>query len=127
MKPIVLDIPDEMPEEGLVLELDGVRFGAWIMPDNKKSGMIETFAYQLINEDDKEIWTYAQEAALVAKNDKGASWKDRHKDKACIHSFLAWQDPPGMSLGVAITKKTLDPKSPNAKKFVDWFKRLYEL
>jgi len=73
-----------------------------------------------------ELWQYAQEAVATAKA-KGAKCKDAHIEKAHIHAFLAWHDPPGQKLGFAITQRALDPHAPSAAPFVQWFRSLYEL
>src|SRR5262245_50947660 len=34
-------LPAELPTSGLILEDDGLRFGVWLMPDNRSRGMLE--------------------------------------------------------------------------------------
>ena len=56
------NIPKALPEEGLIHILpNGVRFGIWIMPDNKISGMLETFLTYMIPENNEAVWQFAQE------------------------------------------------------------------
>ena len=46
------DLPDEIPESGLsVVHFLGPRFGVWIMPNNRFSGMLEDFLVRLISDD----------------------------------------------------------------------------
>jgi hypothetical protein len=112
------DIPSALPGEGLIADnADGKRLGVWIMPDNCSSGMMETFLRYLVKTEDEPLWTYAKEAFQNAKA-IGADCKDVHVDKAHIHTFLAWKDPPGQALGNAIVKKVLDAHSPSAAPFV---------
>ena len=122
------DIPKVLPEEGLIhTTLEGIKFGVWIMPDNKIQGMLETFLTYIRSINDEELWNFAQEVTQAAKS-KGATFTDSHIDKANIHAWLAWQDPPGLQLHQAVMKKSiLNPQHPNAQKFVDWFKALYDL
>jgi hypothetical protein len=44
-----------------------------------------------------------------------------------MHTWLAWQEPPGARLHEAVRNHALDPRAPLARSFVDWMKRLYDL
>jgi hypothetical protein len=123
----IANLPEEIPESGLICFTDaGIKFGVWIMPDNKAQGMLETFLMYLIPDENESIWQYAQETAKEAKN-KGAAFIDAHHDKACIYTWLAWQDPPGRQLHNAIMERILDPTHAKAQTFVGWFRQLYDL
>lgn len=120
-------MPDTIPSEGLILENeDGMRFGVWIMPDNKRSGMLETFLQQLVPDGSMPILEYARHTVMEAR-EKGATCRESHLDKAYVHTWLAWQDPPGQSFGRAITKSIFDPCSTFAVPFISWFRKLYSL
>ena len=86
--------------------------------------MMETFLKFLVPDPDDPILSFATKARDEAKS-LGAPFKDAHADKAVIHTWLAWQDPPGRQLHDAIVQKILDPKSPHAAPFVRWFRSLY--
>ena len=122
------DIPEDLPENGLIhTTSEGIKFGIWIMPDNKTEGMLETFLAYLISPEEEELWQLAQTATQEARN-RDAPFKKTHRDKANIYTWLAWQDPPGLQLHQAVMKKRiLNPTHPNAQKFVNWFKTLYDL
>lgn len=96
------------------------------MPDNQSRGMIETFLRFLVPTASADLWSYALEAMLAARS-RGATWRDGHADKAAMHTWLAWQDPPGQSFGNALLTKCLDPNSKLAAAFVQWFRRLYNV
>ncbi|MFB6098456.1 MAG: DUF3226 domain-containing protein [Salinibacter sp.] len=51
----------------------------------------------------------------------------RRWGQARLHSWLAWQDPPGELIGRSIRRETggLDPHSDLAERFVDWIRRLF--
>lgn len=126
-KPFFPDIPEALPPEGLVLQNDeGKRLGLWMMPDNRSHGMIETFLCLLVPADTAAIWDLSKHAVEEARK-AGAKFKECHRDKANIHTWLAWQEPPGESFGRAIMKNILNNRSPHALPFVEWFRRLYEL
>ncbi|MEB3309639.1 MAG: DUF3226 domain-containing protein [Snowella sp.] len=121
------DIPENLPEDGLIHAApNGVRFGIWLMPDNKIHGMLETFLAYMIPDENETLWQFAKEVTQSAKR-KGAKFTDSHLDKANIYTWLAWQEPPGRQLHDSIKQRILNANHPNAQKFVSWFKSLYEL
>jgi hypothetical protein len=121
------NIPEVLPDEGLIhLAPNGVKFGIWVMPDNKMRGMLETFLTYMIPTGNETLWQFAQEAAQSAKK-RGAGFTETHLDKANIYTWLAWQEPPGRQLHDSIKQRILNPTDPNAQKFVSWFKSLYDL
>ncbi len=122
-----LDLPATPPPEGaIVRSQEGKSLGIWLMPDNQSRGMLETFLAYLVPDEGSALWAYVQEAITEARH-RGAPYRDAHRDKAEIHTWLAWQDPPGSQLHHAVLQKMLDPQSERAKTFVTWFRRLYEL
>ena len=125
LKPIA-DFPEKFPETGLIHDTNGIKFGVWIMPDNKQQGMLETFLAYMITDENELIWKYAQEVVKEAKN-RGAAFKNTHFDKANIYTWLAWQNEPGRQLHQAIKERILNPNHPKANVFFNWFKDLYDL
>ncbi|BAY22113.1 hypothetical protein NIES2100_18760 [Calothrix sp. NIES-2100] len=119
-------IPQQIPQTGLIISTNGIKFGIWIMPDNLMRGMLETFLAYMIPDESEPLWQYAQEVVAEAKN-RGALFIDPHVDKAHIYTWLAWQHPPGRQLHDAIKQRILNPIHPNAQIFVNWFKTLYDL
>lgn len=120
------DLPEELPAEGLIAEHDEKRLGIWIMPDNVSEGSLETFLRYLVPDASAEVWRHAVDSVRQATQ-KGAPCRDCHYDKADLYTWLAWQDPPGYSPGMALTKKILDPHGQTAAAFVKWFSTLYQL
>lgn len=121
------DLPESLPTKGVIAtDADGLKLGVWIMPDNESCGMMETFLKFLVPNSDDPILSFATEARDEAKS-LGAPFNDAHADKALIHTWLAWQDPPGRQLHNAIIEAILDPESPHAQPFVKWFRSLYGL
>jgi hypothetical protein len=123
----ISNIPDELPQAGLIIEADNeVRVGIWIMPDNKLPGMLETFLGYLLPTDNSTLWEFAESTINLAK-EQGAPFTEYHREKARIYSWLAWQKPPGRQLHQAIKERILDPQHPEAQRFVNWFRQLYQL
>lgn len=121
------EAPSQMLEKGLVLHSEeGPAFGAWIMPDNLNRGMLETFLMFLRPQDNQPLLDLADRVVSEARS-LGAPFSSNHTDKSRIHSWLAWQDPPGRQLHNAIMEHMLVHRPPCLEMFVDWFRRLYSL
>ena len=121
------ELPDELPATGLIHESQtGLKLGVWLMPDNQSHGMMETFLTYLVPDDGNPVLKYAETARDEARV-LGAPYKDVHADKAKIHTWLAWQDPPGRPLHNAVMERILDPCSPRAAAFVRWFRSLFAI
>ena len=126
-RPAFPGIPDTMESEGMITDSDsGLRLGVWIMPDNRSRGMLETFLAYLVPNDSEAVWQEAISATGRAQG-AGAPFKEIHADKARIHTWLAWQDPPGRPFGEALKNTCLDPSVPQAAAFAQWFITLYGL
>lgn len=124
---IVPTIPDDLPGSGLVVNSpDGKRLGIWLMPNNSSQGMLETFLAYLVPDASDALWHHAERARDEAKQ-LGAPYKHQHRDKARIHTWLAWQDPPGRQLHQAIFERILKPQSPESEVFLKWFRSLFHL
>jgi hypothetical protein len=118
-------MPTSFPATGLIVDnADGMRVGIWIMPDNRSHGMLETLLKYFVPSTAVPLWTHAEESVMRAM-ELQCPCRPAHLDKARIHTWLAWQDPPGERLGSAITKKILDPNASTAMPFVAWFRELY--
>jgi len=99
------------------------KIGVWIMPDNQNAGELEDFLSKLVPPDDA-CWDYACEATSHAR-EIGARFPQKDFCKASIHTWLAWQEEPGLPFGTAITAKYFGVDSPEAMSFVQWFRELF--
>ena len=54
-------------------------------------------------------------------------FRNVHERKAELHTWLAWQDPPGLRLHEAVEHAVLDPARAESQPFVNWFKSLFDL
>jgi hypothetical protein len=123
--PNIPNLPKNLPNEGLIHTLEsGIKFGVWMMPDNQSRGMLETFLAYLVP--DNDLWKYTQSKVIEAKQ-QGATYKDNHLDKANIHTYLAWQNPPGKQLHDAVKQRILNQAHPQSVIFLKWFRKLYEI
>jgi Protein of unknown function (DUF3226) len=99
------------------------RVGFWLMPDNSSPGTLESFLRKLVPDDDS-CWSYAEEAAGEARQ-RGARCRETDHLKSALHTWLAWQEKPGMPFGTALTARVLGHDSETALRFVAWFHRLF--
>ena len=124
---IAADFPETLLPGGLIHQTaDGLRLGVWIMPDNQSRGMLETFLSSLIVPAHASLWAFAQESCAQSRS-HGAPYVDPHREKANIHTYLAWLDPPGRSLHVSVLARALNARLPLGEEFAKWFIDLYQL
>jgi hypothetical protein len=117
-------LPDQPDPEGtVVLRADGKRLGVWLMPDNQSPGKLEDFLAQLVPPGDP-CWGCAEESTRCAK-ELGAGFTEPDFIKARIHTWLAWQEEPGLPFGTAIRAATFAHDTAAARKFVAWMERLF--
>ncbi len=122
-------IPEFPPPEGWVCPSPDPykpRVGVWLMPDNQLPGMLEDFIAHLIPTNDS-LRPKAESILQEIERDGINRYSLVHRPKAFIHSWLAWQETPGMPMGQAITAGVLRYDSPIALIFVRWLNILFEL
>ncbi|MEO1429303.1 MAG: DUF3226 domain-containing protein [Cyanobacteria bacterium J06633_8] len=119
------EIPKVPPAEGWVYKSQNLpNIGVWLMPDNQLPGILENFVAQLIAEDDLLIIKAESILQDIEQNKLNRYTLVQHP-KALIHTWLAWQQTPGMPMGQAITAQVLNYNSTLAVVFVEWLKRLF--
>lgn len=127
VKEVFSNFDAKLTDDGVVWRsASNITVGIWVMPDNSGNGMLETFLAYLLDSSTERLWKHVCDFADEAKK-LGGGYKDVHLDKARIHSFLAVQDEPGHSLGVAAQKKSFDLRPKVAKQFVDWFTKVFQV
>jgi hypothetical protein len=118
--------PIELPVNGVIhASADKPRVGVWVMPDNVRAGMLETLLLAL-RVGDQSLHEHARDATSQARV-LGAPFRDTHREKAELHAWLAWQDPPGRQLHDAVRARALLPAPPVTDAFVAWFRELFEV
>ena len=120
-----LVLPDQIPVGGFVGEavVFQARVGVWLMPDNRRSGALEAFLQGLVNDEDALL--QLAETSTTSAAERGAAFPDVQRPKALLHTWLAWQQQPGLPYGLAITAHYFRHDSPTALAFVTWFRRLF--
>ena len=117
-------LPDVPDPGGTIVEVveDLPRLGFWLMPNNVDPGMLEDFCRQLAPDD---AIAFAEDCVTQAREKSFATFRDAHRSKAVVHTYLAWQDEPGKPLGQSIAARVLQPKTAIAATFADWLRALY--
>ncbi len=116
-------VSKEPDENGTILSMEGKpRIGVWLMPDNNIDGMLEDFCRELASHDGID---FAENCVQNSQQNGFATFIPNHKSKAVIHTYLAWQNEPGIPLGQAITARALNPEKKIAMLFVDFLKSLF--
>lgn len=125
LKEVGVQAPKEIPEGGYVGKSKdyGARVGVWLMPDNRKTGALEDFLQDLINES-SPLFTHAKDSAREAKK-HGARYANKDYLKAVLHTWLAWQKEPGRPYGTAIKARYFGANSAAVKRFINWFRNVF--
>ena len=125
-EPLRPGFPDKPDPVGTIHELPGQpRLGVWLMPDNLRAGMFETLLAQL-RAANVALDAHVLDALAVART-HGAPYRDVHRDKAALHTWLAWQDPPGQAISTAAKARAFDTSVPAFAPFIAWARRLFEV
>lgn len=123
LSPMLAELPETLPREGLVVEREGRALGVWIMPDNGTRGALEDFLIDLVPAGDVH-WSPARESVTAAV-ERGALFPAQYRSKAEIHTWLAWQKDPGVPFGRAVKSAYFLHDSARAAAFVAWFRRIF--
>lgn len=114
-----LDAGEAPPAEGVRQQVAWGRVGVWLMPDNHSPGDLESLLEAMLPAKGP-LWAHATTVTDQSRS-VGARWRDPQRSKACLHAWLAWQDPPGNPYGTAIEAGAFDVSAPAAVRFADWF------
>lgn len=106
-----------------------IKAGAWVMPDNCADGDLEHFAGGVVATGEVARFQYADARAREVGDRKHGgpefAFKQHHQHKAALGTWLAWSDPPRMSLGTAVSWEWLDINHPQFQHLTTWLKTLY--
>ena len=118
------EIPDHPDPSGTILNATGdyPRVGVWLMPDNETEGMFEDFLLTIAPND---AIAYAQTVVDEARSRGVTSFKEVHRSKAAAHTYLAWQNEPGLPIGLAIKTQMFNTNAPISTTFRNWLNRLF--
>lgn len=117
----------KLTKEGFHQQLNDRRtVGIWVMPDNINNGYLENFVGSLIAETNP-TWQFANEKVNELSEQNFCQFSEVSKQKALLHTYLAWQKKPGLPLGTAVQAGFLNFKNPLVDCFINWFKNTFVL
>ena len=121
------DVPNKPVKDGTIIEPPDdddkflPRLGFWIMPDNQSTGILEDFLHSLIPESGS-LYNHVTKSVDSIPDRRFTQEKE---PKAIVHTWLAWQEDPGLPMGLSVTNDCFDLDAPEVDAFVSWLKRLY--
>ena len=124
------DVPDLPKATGTICTGENLpKIGVWLMPDNTFPGILEDFVRLLVPDEQKKLLQRAIEAVeAIPKEEKLFITENSDKTaKAQIHTYLAWQERPGVPYGIAIREKFLKADSQHTKNIMTWIRELFDL
>ena len=126
---IKLPKAEKLTKNGFTFQFEDLTVGVWIMPNNSENGYLEHFLGKLIDP--------KNETLQFAKDTVDELWtkefcefktlKEVKKQKALLHTFLAWQKSPGLPMGTAVRSNFFNVKLDQAANFEKWFSKTFEL
>ena len=118
--------PLQLCSNGLILtpiDENDLVVGVWIMPNNQDVGMLEDFMMGIIPEDNMLL--HEAETVLTNIEKKNIQkYKNVHRAKAKLHTWLACHDDPGDSVNVAIRKNLFSQDKELVIAFRAWLMEL---
>ena len=124
------DLPKSHETNGSVIELLAVggrkpiRFGVWIMPNNQTEGMLEDFVANMIHKNDEALSLV--DPFLSSIPETKWRFKDIHRAKARVHTWLAVSERPGRPMGQAIKADSrLNANHAVVEPFLGWIQRVF--
>lgn len=103
---------------------DGLRdIGVWIMPDNLNEGMLEDWMKLCVSHDEQALFQHALKVTKALPQQK---FKEIHRSKAEIATWLAWQSSPDRGAYYALRKSGFDQNSAAFKSFAGWLHQSFQ-
>jgi hypothetical protein len=117
--------PKVLNAQGLICEINSVRLGVWIMPNNADAGMAEDLFLTLFPDEQNARQDFAKQTLKQLEANRLNLYDiDRQRSKVLAHTLLAWQEEPGVPMGAAVIKNYVK-LPPERLPFVDWLCRLF--
>ncbi|CAN5896677.1 hypothetical protein BH11PSE12_BH11PSE12_33670 [soil metagenome] len=110
---------------GLVFEHnDGLNpIGLWVMANNHDDGMLEDWMKLCISASEKTLF---QHAVTITKALPQQNFKEIHRSKAEIATWLAWQAKPDRGAYYALSQGGFDSTSPAFQQLASWLRLVFQ-
>lgn len=104
---------------------DGLNnIGLWIMPNNKSEGMLENWIADVLKDEDPPLLDYASQVINNLPTPK--KFKDIHRIKSEITTWLAWQKIPGQSFDTLV-ETGFNEEHPVYLNLISWLKKVFSV
>lgn len=116
--------------QGCIFNVEGLKAGIWIMPNNTTNGRIEDFLFEKIDSSDALFNQVEPHLIDLEKLPEASNrfnkkmYKSVHRDKAKLHTYMAWSNPPDLSMGMAVKKGFFPLISRTETLFMIWIEKL---
>jgi hypothetical protein len=111
--------------EGGIVEILGVKIGIWIMPNNQDNGYLEHFIESMIENEDVILNEAKGKVAELMSKDY-CRFTEIKSQKAILHSWLAWQETPGLPFGTALRAGYFNKEKETIVPFLNWIEKTFE-
>jgi hypothetical protein len=125
-------LPKSLTGEGLIIKSKQEHphyddYGIWLMPDNSSKGTLEGFLIETRHNTSSSLWTFAETTlvGLEANSPPIHKYKSVHRNKALIHTYLAWHEQPGSPYGLSFTQGAFDLTHAKVKALAEWLCQLF--
>ncbi len=108
---------------GFIFRNGELAFGLWIMPNNKRDGMLEDFIKTCIKSDEQVLFNHASQTIQAISEPKFD--KTIHLTKAEIATWLAWQKTPGHGFYAAVKDDLLQTDHDLFQELQRWLKQIF--
>ena len=103
---------------------DGLNdIGVWIMPDTRQEGMLEDWLKQCVSNDELTLFRHATQIAKALPQQK---FKEIHRSKAEIATWLAWQESPDRGAYHALSEGGFDKNSTSFLSLASWLRQVFQ-
>jgi len=106
--------------------LDNLFVGIWIMPDNQNNGYLEHFVSGLVPTEN-QVWKFANEKVDELMTTDFCEFSEIKKQKALVHTYLAWKESPGLPTGTAVKANYFDVSLPLSNGLIQWIEKTFVL
>ena len=72
-------------------------------------------------------WEFASEQVEVLMTKDHCNFTQAKKQKALVHTWLAWQKEPGKPFGAAVQAGYFNINAPSVEPFLNWFSKTFTL
>ena len=119
-------LPDVPEKQGTIVRQNNLPLlGIWLMPDNQSNGMLENFLITMVPAEDKLFPIADRTLTEIEQKPELIRYPLHKHSKALVHTWLAWQQKPGLPFGTAIAEHYFNTDNELVKQFLEWVKKLF--